>query len=318
MTTLMRWALPALSCLLSFSTIEGSSSLQSLTQQIEDSSLNVGYTYRQDALNWNIGFADGTPNILSELSWKDLYIHQVTAVGTVTTKNQFYLRGIADYGQIYHGRNQDSDYLGDNRTFEFSRSINKANKGEVFDLSIAVGRLFSSQCHTIRLVPLIGYSLHEQHLKMTDGDQVLFLLNPASEGPIEGLDSSYNAKWFGPWVGVDLFFDYTPTVTFFGTFEYHYSTFYRGEGDWNLRTDFLDNFHHKAQGHGLSGALGLKYHLYANWELSLIASYQKWTTKKGNHTVLVDLDGVFALAGAQLNRVNWHSGALTAAAGYSF
>lgn len=291
--------------------------LQSLAESVKDAEFDLGYTYRRDKLKWSIGSDDG-PNILSELSWKNLYINQISAMGYLTTQDHFYLRGFADYGGIFHGTNQDSDFFGDNRTLEFSRSINKADKGEVFDLSAAIGREFDFLCNTLRLVPLVGYSWHEQHLRMMHGNQVLFTPNPALTGPIDNLHSSYKTRWFGPFVGADLFYDISCNWSLFGTVEYH-SVLYRGTGHWNLRNDFLDDFHHKAHGQGFTGAVGAKYTECGNWNLSLIAAFQNWKTRKGSHSVLLDLDNDgIVLAGATLNPVHWRSATLTAAAGYSF
>ena len=90
--------------------------------------------YRIDQLDWNIaGNNAGTnPNILSELTWKDLEIYQVQFKPSVTLGNshrggvRYHLRGMLGWGSIVDGSNQDSDYAGDNRTLEFSRSNNSA------------------------------------------------------------------------------------------------------------------------------------------------------------------------------------------------
>jgi hypothetical protein len=288
-----------------------------LIGQIDENESNIGYTYRRDSLNWSIGLDEG-PDILSELSWKDLYINQITGYGILATDEHLYLRWFADYGRIFHGTNQDSDFLNDNREDEFSRSISKADKGEVFDLTLAFGRSFTFFCDRLRIVPLIGYSWSEQHLRMMDGEQVLFTPNPALTGPIDNLHSSYKTRWYGPWLGADFSFFLKKCFTIFGTIELH-STSYRGIGHWNLREEFIDDFHHKAHGQGVTAALGLKYQYNCHWNLSFLASYETRRTHKGSHTVLIDLDeDVPVIAGATLNAVHWHSAAFTTTCGYSF
>jgi len=100
--------------------------------------------YRRDDLDWSIaGDSSGNnPNILSELTWDDLESYQVKFQGNLVWPNIIALRGLADYGWISDGENQDSDYYGDNRTWEFSRSNNNSDDGDVWDVSLAIGYPF--------------------------------------------------------------------------------------------------------------------------------------------------------------------------------
>ena len=81
--------------------------------------------YRLDDLDWSIaGNLNGTnPNIVSELTWSDLESYQLKLGGKGTIDRVFYLRGSAAFGWVLSGDVQDSDYNGDDRTQEFSRSI---------------------------------------------------------------------------------------------------------------------------------------------------------------------------------------------------
>ncbi len=100
--------------------------------------------YRSDDLDWNIaGDINGNnPNVLSELTWDDVESYQVKLQGSVVWPNIIAFRGYANYGWIFDGDNQDSDYLGDNRTFEFSRSNNSTDDDYVWDASLAIGYPF--------------------------------------------------------------------------------------------------------------------------------------------------------------------------------
>ena len=104
-----------------------------------DFTLSAGY--RRDDLDWNIaGDINGNnPNVLSELTWDDVESYQVKLQGNFVWPNIIALKGYANYGWIFDGDNQDSDYLGDNRTFEFSRSNNNTDDHYVWDASVAIG-----------------------------------------------------------------------------------------------------------------------------------------------------------------------------------
>ena len=68
--------------------------------------------YRRDDLDWNIaGDINGNnPNILSELTWDDIESYQVKFQGSLVWPKIIALKGSANYGWIFDGENQDSDF----------------------------------------------------------------------------------------------------------------------------------------------------------------------------------------------------------------
>ncbi len=261
----------------------------------------VGVGHRVDNLDWSVaGDVNGrNPNVLSELTWRDLGIVQLELGGNMVLDNSVYLRGNLAYGRIYAGDNQDSDYAGDNRTIEYSRSNNGADDGSVSDLSVGVGYQFRPGERT-RLTPIVGYSRHEQNLKMRDGYQTIPPL-----GAFAGLDSSYDTRWSGPWVGVDFSHVIDHRFSLFGAAEYHQGD-YKADANWNLRDDFAHpvSFTQKADAGGTILMFGGAYRLTDAWTLRGSLRYQNWSTDPG-------VDRVFFANGGsvetRLNEVNWDS-----------
>ena len=276
-----------------------------------DFTLSIGY--RADDLDWNIaGDINGNnPNVLSELTWDDVVSYQLKLQGSVVWPNIIALKGYANYGWVFEGDNQDSDYLGDNRTFEFSRSINRTDDNDVWDASLAVGYPFRfGQTIIGTITPLLGYSYHEQNLNITDGNQTIPDL-----GSFPGLDSTYDAEWHGPWIGFDLRFK-TREITIFAhrfdtyfTYEYHWAD-YDAEANWNLRDDFAHpkSFEHDADGSGWRIGAGFNVWLHRYWSLNFNYDYQDWSTDGGTDKVFFP-DG--STAKTKLNEVNWTSYALS-------
>jgi hypothetical protein len=279
--------------------------------------LNSGY--RVDDFDWNIaGDINGNnPNIISELTWKNLESFQLELVGKTTFQQLLMLRGSLAYGWIFDGENQDSDYLGDNRTFEFSRSNNNSDEGNMLDASFGIGWQFTFGRRDFVLAPVIGYSYHEQNLTMTDGNQTI----PPS-GPFSGLDSTYETEWKGPWIGLDFIFrtdekrKIKPEIETFISIEYHWADYY-AEADWNLRTDFAHpkSFEHEADGEGFIINTGVKFIFSYNWLLNLNLDYQNWSTDPGIIRFF-NADGTTPIQ--QLNEVNWTSYAIMAGIEYHF
>jgi len=281
--------------------------------------------YRVDDLDWNIaGDINGNnPNILSELEWEGLESFQLKIANKTVFNQLFLLRSSLAYGWIFDGENQDSDYLGDDRTFEFSRSNNNSDDGNMLDASFGLGWQFTFGRNDFVMAPVIGYSYHEQNLTMTDGYQTLStpLFTP-DLGPFSGLDSTYETEWKGPFIGLDFTFrtdeksKITPEIETFISLEYHWADYY-AEADWNLRTDFAHpkSFEHEADGYGIVFSTGLKFIFHYHWLLNINLDYQNWTTDPGTDRTFFS-NGT--IAETQLNEVNWTSYAIMAGIEYHF
>lgn len=293
-------------------------------------SLGLDAGYRHDSLDWNIGgFLSnfGFVDVLSELAWDDLEIYQVRARSALDlgrTERIWvpnYFRGTIGYGWITDGENRDSDWAGANRTLEFSRSNNGADDGNVFDLSIGTGRKFDLGKKGFRWAPLIGFSYHEQKLKIVDGTQTLFdkaivaAINDMPESAIEspdltGLNSSYDTQWWGVWYGLDLEYQATQKLRWLGSLEYHFVDYYAA-ANWNLRQDFAQpkSFEHEGDGRGVVVAVLGEYAFAQLWSASLGVDYSNWRVEQG-------IDRVFLASGevaaTRLNAVNWESFAVSA------
>jgi hypothetical protein len=287
------------------------------------SRFRAGFTlageYRTDTLDWNIaGNSSGTnPNILSELTWEDLTTFQFRLANRSVILDHFFLKADFNYGWIFEGHNQDSDYAFDDRTGEFSRSNNQADRGEVWDACVGIGPRFTFGLPYLELIPLAGYSRHEQHLAITEGYQSI----PAM-GAFDGLYSTYATRWQGPWMGIDLtiragrplgvFYD----VGFLFVFEYHWGDYY-AEAEWNLRSDLAHpkSFEHEADGHGYQFSFNSEFYFDTHWALTLGYRYMVWETDPGTDRVHLAGGGT---ATTRLNEVNWRSNTISVGARYEF
>jgi len=258
---------------------------QSFAQPANNYEVTVTNGYRHDDFDWSI--AGGGVNVLSELTWRDLEIYQVNAAGKYLhefpSRLTIYTRANLGYGWILSGENQDSDYDGNDRTLEYSRSSNDGGGGNVWDASGGVGLKTDFGRGVFSLVPLVGFSYREQNLRISDGFQTIATAGRTPPiGPISGLDSTYETRWYGPWAGLDLEILPSERMRFHGTFEYHRIQ-YEGVGNWNLRTDFAHpkSFEHLADGYGIVSKAGADIALNRNWFITADFGYQYWTTDNG-------------------------------------
>ena len=139
----------------------------------EQSNVSLNLGYRVDSLDWNIHGGSTGPDILSELEWRDMDFLQLRSELSGANAAGIYFRGSAAYGWVLDGVNQDSDYAGDNRTLEFSRSLNDVNGSRVLDVSGSLGAaFFVGERDQYRIIPMAGYSYHNQHFRMRNGNQI--------------------------------------------------------------------------------------------------------------------------------------------------
>jgi len=271
---------------------------------------DFGAAYRTDKFDWNIASnlsGVATPNIASELTWDSLGITQIEA-GLETGRDDIIFRIRADYGWILSGNNQDSDFNGNNRTLEFSRSNNDGGAGNVWDVSTAVGYRLGEDAY---VMPLAGWAIHRQNLRIRNGVQTI----PAT-GAIAGLNSSYDAQWTGPWLGLEAGMVTKGDLRLAVDVAYQFAT-YSAEANWNLRADLAHpvSFRHDATGYGMKIGASVQRRVRDGLTLTGGIDYRKWKADNG-------VDTFFSAAGGassqRLNEVNWQSFTVRLDAVYAF
>ncbi len=281
--------------------------------------------FRRDYVMWELAGYRNLPPVLSRLTWKDLNSVEGAVQFKTITEANLYLRSKGSYGQICEGRNRDSDYFQVEKNgpiIEFSRSENKAGKGYVWDICEGIGCFFHSSFYDLKIAPLIGYSIHRQHLTMYEGYQKISLIDPPSEGrPIRNLDSHYRTLWYGPWIGLDLYYTPNEALTYNLAIEYHYMR-YHGAGHWNLRRDFVGKFHHLGHGSGVSGHCAVDYKVKESWCLgaNFCFNYAQISNGRDYNAVFVteDATSVIRYFKGKLRTIEWSSLSLALSLAYNF
>ena len=276
-----------------------------------DITIHTGMGTDTSTLQWSIASDPSGktgPNVLSELTYRDVRFSVFNASAAIEF-NQGWLRGntvFMDYraGQATDGEVQDSDYNGNNRTQEYSRSLSAADESTMGSLEIGVGHAFHLTQHT-RLMPMVAYAHHHQEMVMTDGLQTIDTYNPANLGEFRGaLNSSYSTEWSGAWAGLN--WEYASRYHRLALGFKHYWMDYHAEADWNLRADFAHpkSFEHWATGTGTGIDISYDYHFSDSFSLNLSWFQQDWETGIGEDKVYF-ADG--DTGGSQLNAVTWKS-----------
>lgn len=259
--------------------------------------ISPNYSVNHADFLWNIGSGpteNYSPNVLSELEYSDL---EFQGAGIDIGYSKKLTSGIGFYSEIKYsdsdlksGTVRDSDWAGDNRTDEFSRSTSDANDDGLKNLSIALGmkfRIFDHKDHYITF--LVGKDETKLDLVSTNGVQNIWrpeLIGaaPSDFGPgdeLVGLNSSYDVEFDSYWLGfkTDHFFSW-------GIISLRYQNFdidYDAKANWNLRDDFAHpvSFTHKSDGRGHDIELGYTYVISKHWDIYSNFRYRKWEIDAG-------------------------------------
>lgn len=270
----------------------------------------ISVNARDDSFKWNSAGIDRDPNVASELKWTGL--RSFGGGGSVGALffSQFPVEIKGSYNKIYAGTNEDSDYFGENKTGLFLKSVSDASKGELFDVSAEVGMIFSC-VKNISLTPHIGYSLNEQHLKEFDGFTEFNFFEPEKIGPIEGLNSSYDARWQGPYLGLKAHWPLFQGTFGIG-FDYYFSA-YRAKGIANLRPDIIGPFIHRAHGWGKEFFAEFQSRIQDKLFFEVKLKFGKFWTKRGVESGTIQGDtGQLVPIKVDVNHVEWKNRSISA------
>ncbi|HNU64155.1 MAG TPA: hypothetical protein PKJ96_06500 [Thiobacillaceae bacterium] len=271
-------------------------------------SLTLGVGPRRDDLRWSIADVDGSPDVLSELTWRDQKSLMLNVRGEVVWPSGWLLTSEAGLGAQLQGEVQDSDYDADGRTQEWSRSVGQADDGDMLDVLLTGGHRFHFGAHTLGV--RLGYAWHDQNLRFSKATQVVaqpnsfgFTLPPV--GTTFDAMSSYSASWWGPHLALDL------DLALGGGWRLGLSAWrewvdYEGTGNWALRSEFdhPESFTHLAEGR----ITGLKAGLTRNWGKSgrLGLAWERVRGRTDSGTDITHFTGMGNVP-TGLNEVLWDS-----------
>lgn len=276
-----------------------------------DLSIHTGMGTDTSTLQWSIA-ADPAgrtgPNVLSELTYRDVTFDVFNASAKLRI-HRGWLQGstvFMDYrnGQGSGGEVQDSDYNGNNRTEEYSRSLSSAKDSTMGSLEVGIAHPVQMTANTW-LVPAVAYARHQQNMVMTDGEQTIDIYNPNNLGAFRGtLNSTYESEWSGAWAGMN--WEYRTRYHQLALGYKHYWMDYHAEADWNLRSDFAHpkSFEHWAVGSGSKFDVSYSLHFSPTFSVNLSWYLLDWSTGTGEDKVYF-ANGT--TGGSQLNEVTLES-----------
>jgi hypothetical protein len=281
--------------------------------------LTAALAARRDDLRWSIADIDNQPDVLSELIWRKQKSLMFSVLGEAETAQGWLLSAEVGAATLLNGEIQDSDYDGDGRTQEWSRTLGESDDAGLMDLRIAAGRRFNIGAHA--LSASLGYAWHEQNLRVGTVTQVVS--EPNSHGfslPPTGsrfdAQSSYTARWYGPRLDLNLALSW-PAGWGLTLGAWREWVDYKGSGNWALRAEFKhpESFTHRSDGR----VSGIKAEWSRPWRKQgrLSLSWEKVRGRAGAGRDIVHFVDA-GDASTRLNAVVWDNESLKLGARWAF
>jgi Protochlamydia outer membrane protein len=245
---------------------------------------------QQQNFNWSIaGNQNGeSPNVLSELKWKDVSGTAYSASLQWNFWHRFAVMGSYNRVDVHSGSVNDMDYGADNRTQPVYTGNFSDNKGYTTSWLAGAGYvIFNNKLFS--LIPYAGYSNSVQNLYIVD-----------LSGQFPTLNSSYFTSWKGPFVKVTSSIKIWRALKFAGDITYIQAN-YNAHGDWNLIQEFQHpiSYTHVADGYGLDANARLIYNITPHIAVYGSYGYYNWETGDGTDQLYLSTGEV------DKTRLNW-------------
>jgi hypothetical protein len=257
---------------------------QVCAQDIEQKAqLSFSAGKQQENFNWSIaGNQNGqSPNILSELKWKDVSGTAYSGSLQWNFWKRFSVYGSYNKVDVHSGSVNDMDYGADSRTQPVYTGNFSDNKGYNSQWLAGMGYVvFNNKLFS--LIPYVGYGTSQQNLYIID-----------LTGQFPGLNSSYFTSWKGPFLKVTSSLKIWRGLKLAADITYNQLT-YSAHGDWNLIQEFQHpvSYSHMADGYGINANTRLVYNITQNVAVNIGYGYYNWETGNGTDQLYLSTGAV--------------------------
>ena len=186
--------------------------------------------------------------------------------------SHIYFKGSYHKAFIRSGSATDHDYAADDRTQVTYSAFLKSNEGHTLRYAVALAYVLRLH-EMLDVIPYAGYANNSQSLSLKNFEE--------EKGGRE-LNSTYQSKWNGPAVGLDLELARTRRINLNAGFSYQQLN-YTGRADWNLIDAFNHplSFKHIAKGFETQVLLRLNFSINSRCSVYLRGEHRYAETGSG-------------------------------------
>jgi len=225
--------------------------------------------YRHDRQDFTISGPAGSPDVLSELIFKDIDIYTTRLQGRVR-KGRYFLEALGAYGHIFSGKVVDNDYCNSGRKGHYCHSKHHITGEYTADYAARLG----IDCRALFFT--VGYAGYYQKMRFKGGH---------GETDYSDLNSTFRTKWYGPEWGVGAKKAIHKRVEASIFYRLIYPLCYHAKGHWNLREKGARGFsltNSSRKSFGNTAGVAFEWNFFSHWKLGLQYQFMKCYAKSGH------------------------------------
>jgi len=255
-------------------------------EDLVQTSVQVGQGYRRDWFKFNISGCKGGPDILSELTWKNMDVHLSTLRANVT-KGDYVAAAEVAYGNIVDGKMRDSDYASSRRIREFSRSYSKISGDYTLDALAKIGRKIAFE-NGYSLTPSLGYGAFWLNMRTRHGKRLVSKGRDLKQKHFHGLNTTYKARWMAPFVNLLFTVPLRSNWDLSLGYSFFFPVRYRAKARWNLRDFDFEDVSNKMNNLGQKLEATLSWACTERVGVHFTGAFSDWITRGGRVTHAVE------------------------------
>lgn len=303
--------------------LSGCVGLAGISLHAFESRTDIDFTtgYRNDSLQRKNKLELHPPEVaqtdkidISDISIWQVGIDGYCLISPCSPLHNFYLTGYA-----YWGWNICDAHLHETIRSDFVKQKGRANIDDIhtYDYQIGVGYLLDWNCWNLGVAG--GYAYDEQKIRSKHGSISLPAGAPFEAAPLYGEGYTTRTAWKGPWVGVDLAYNWCHWKGTAG-YEYHFGRYVANHSIPGGAIAPIEGYatHTKARAQGNVFYLKGAYMFCSRWELGGGLKYQHWRSHHGHLTSPFFAANGFPATTKVLATGKWISYSIDFLIGYSF
>lgn len=261
------------------------SQLNAETTQNDDAvktTFELSQGYRRDKLDLKIARGSGKNFYHSKDQFKDVDVYTSRLAMTVR-KNDFFLKGVAGYGNVYDGKLHRSSHY-KNITYAYDAHKSSHITGDyTADFSLTFGRDFFL-ANDWSIAPTIGYGVYIQDFHTSRGK---FRLrdNQKDKDHGRGTKEKFKATWYSPQLGFNVRKAITSTLSAYANYAFLFPLNYHANAHYNTRNKKGSHYEQENKAFksfGNIGTVGLDWNFAKNWSLKPEFELMKFYSKGGD------------------------------------
>lgn len=250
--------------------------------------VEISQGYRRDALDVKFSRHDGAQSFHQKNKFKGVDTY-TTRLSMTVNKNDFFVKGIAGYGNVYGGKLHQKSTFRDGYRSKNVHTSSHVNADYTADFALTFGKDFFL-ANDLQLSPSLGYGVYLQnfHTGRAKGHFVAKQHYPSrrdNRGTYRESKERYKASWYSPQFGLSVRKALTNRLAAYAQYTFLFPLSYHASGSRNLQSKKAYHYEQENKAYksfGNIGTIGLDWNFAQGWSLKPEFEFMKFYSKGGD------------------------------------